>query len=283
MLKLVKGYMMDRTMRLSFNKLAKETFSIDFEDWFQKGYWNDHYIPYSFFDGEKCIANASFNAMKLIMDGKVVQTGQIGTVMTHPEYRGRGLAQMLIEKILEDYSDQCDLFFLCAEEKASSLYKRCGFQYRQENNYLIDAGQYEKREHPLESLHLTPEQFMEIKRTSQPLSQKLSAVDDIHVAMFYYNLGFDKMIYEAETDVYAIYEIDGNTLYLYDVYSLNQVDLEKLIPQITPGFIEIIHCLFTPEDSVKGLEIKPGTSEWMQKALKNEIPEGYKIPEISKT
>ena len=44
MLTFVKDYKKDDGLRQSFDALAKKTFGISFEDWYQNGCWDDNYI-----------------------------------------------------------------------------------------------------------------------------------------------------------------------------------------------------------------------------------------------
>lgn len=44
---MVKNYKENEALRLSFNGLAGKTFGLDFEDWYQNGFWKENYIPYS--------------------------------------------------------------------------------------------------------------------------------------------------------------------------------------------------------------------------------------------
>ena len=45
-LKLQKNIKNDSYLRRSFFQLAKNTFDLSFEQWYQNGYWTDSYIPY---------------------------------------------------------------------------------------------------------------------------------------------------------------------------------------------------------------------------------------------
>ncbi|GIP11098.1 hypothetical protein J1TS5_32680 [Paenibacillus macerans] len=96
--------------RASFNRLSKLVFSIDFEAWYQKGAWDDRYICHSIVSGDQIIANVSVSKMDLFINGESKWALQIGTVMTHPEHRGKGLSKQLMEYVLDAYEDTCDLF-----------------------------------------------------------------------------------------------------------------------------------------------------------------------------
>lgn len=38
---IIKNYRDNKELRQSFNELARQTFDIDFEDWYQNGFWSD--------------------------------------------------------------------------------------------------------------------------------------------------------------------------------------------------------------------------------------------------
>lgn len=84
---MIKDYKDDINLRLSFNELAGKVFSIDFERWYQLGFWNNQYVCYSFTDHDQVIANVSVSKMNIILNGKKIRAIQIGTVMTHPDHR----------------------------------------------------------------------------------------------------------------------------------------------------------------------------------------------------
>jgi predicted N-acetyltransferase YhbS len=70
---------------------------VDFEKWYQFGFWNNTYVCYSYIDQNEVIANVSVNKLDILIDGKESKTLQIGTVMTRPDYRGNGLSKSLME------------------------------------------------------------------------------------------------------------------------------------------------------------------------------------------
>jgi len=46
-MQVIKDYRNDTKLRTSFNELAGKTFGLNFEDWYQNGYWTDRYNPHS--------------------------------------------------------------------------------------------------------------------------------------------------------------------------------------------------------------------------------------------
>ena len=83
----VKDYRDDKNLRTRLNDLTDKTYGFNFKEWYEAGYWEEVYIPYSLLDGDKLIANASVSIMKMNVLGKKKNYIQIGTVMTVNEYK----------------------------------------------------------------------------------------------------------------------------------------------------------------------------------------------------
>lgn len=135
MFELVKDYRDNQLLRKSFNQLAIKTFGLDFEDWYQNGYWGETYIPYSILYGNEIIANVSVNIMDFMLHKEVKQYVQLGTVMTDERYRGQGLAKRLIKEIEKDYNDKVDGYYLFANDSVLDFYPKFGYEKNIEYQY----------------------------------------------------------------------------------------------------------------------------------------------------
>ncbi len=111
-----KAYRNDEALRKSFNDLATLVFGINFEEWHQ------------YVDGRKLIANVSVNVLDFVVNGEEKRAIQIGTVMTHPEYRNRGLSKRLMHKVLEAYENRYDFMYLFANQNVLDFYPKFGFK-----------------------------------------------------------------------------------------------------------------------------------------------------------
>lgn len=136
-MELVSDYMREDTMRHALNELTRKTFFFDFEDWVTGGYFEGDYIPYSFIEDGKIIANVSANRMTFLQNGVERNYIQIGTVMTDEAYRRQGLARKLIEHVVKQYKDSCDGFYLFANLDALDFYDKCGFSRETEYQYIM--------------------------------------------------------------------------------------------------------------------------------------------------
>lgn len=56
--------------------------------------------------------------MTILINKKEYNAIQIGTVMTHPDYRMQGLSRKLIDHIIAKYEHEYDFLYLFANERA---------------------------------------------------------------------------------------------------------------------------------------------------------------------
>ncbi len=73
-------------------------------------------------DGDKIISHVGLYPSKIIVEGATLTVGSIGSVCTHPEYRGKGIASRILDVVEENARrDGLDLLLVSGER---SLYLR---------------------------------------------------------------------------------------------------------------------------------------------------------------
>ncbi|MBO1265704.1 GNAT family N-acetyltransferase [Proteiniclasticum sp. SCR006] len=281
---LVSNYKEDPVLRKSFAALAKETFGIDFEKWHAAGGWNKNYIPYSFCSEDRIIANVSVSTMKVLVESEMHKAVQIGTVMTEPSHRGKGLAGTLLRHVLEEHEDSCDFFFLAADEKAVPLYARCGFHPVKSFRFIVDPSLYRKSGPSPVQVRMTMDELMKHKRESLPLQAKVAALGEEHILAFYYVHGFDECIHRLSDDLLVLMEMEENDLHLYDVFSRKAYRLEEILERIIPKHAERVICHFAPQGKLKGLSLEEDSDAgWMIRSSASlSLPDAFTFPDISK-
>jgi ribosomal protein S18 acetylase RimI-like enzyme len=229
-LRMVSHYRDQEGLRLSFNRLAQLTFGINFEAWYQKGAWDDSYTCYSFADGEEIVANVSVTAMTVLLNGNEVPALQIGTVMTHPDYRGLGLFKKLMEEALAA-SGQPDnsLVVLYANESVITLYPKLGFKRSPFYRYETDV----ELSKPVGSPHLRKldvareEDWALLLRLAQgrgPLPSQCSASGSSSIFLWHcLNTFPDALYYAEDRELLLVYKWTEEKFDLMDVVSSRPV------------------------------------------------------------
>ena len=133
---IVKNIRDDAGLRSSFNRLAEKTFELNFENWYQNGYWKDNYIPYAAVREGQVVANVSVNPMAFSENGVTRHYIQLGTVMTDPAFRGQGLCRLLMEAVEKDWADRVEAIYLFSNDTVLDFYPRFGFRRVPESRFF---------------------------------------------------------------------------------------------------------------------------------------------------
>ncbi|EKO16810.1 hypothetical protein LEP1GSC082_1083 [Leptospira kirschneri str. H2] len=76
-----KNYREEEKLREAFFQFTpKALYGADFRLWYQLGFWENSYIPYSFFKNEIMVSNASVCEMRIILNGQEFDAVQLATV-----------------------------------------------------------------------------------------------------------------------------------------------------------------------------------------------------------
>lgn len=260
---LVSDYKHNETVRESFFELAREVFSLNFQEWYDRGCWNDNYICYSYVDRDRVIANASVNKMVVVSHGKEYKAIQVGTVMTHPDYRQQGLAAKLMRHILATYEKDYDFMYLFANETVLDFYPKFGFERVEESSFTLPVANLKRQKiepsSPLRKLNTDNEvDFALMKDFASkriPVSSVVSVKNDAHLVMFYFILAFpDAIWYCEEVDMIVLMNEEEQQLHLYDLISKKEIDIEPILRRLVSPNTETIHFYFTPDFDCPGIQ-----------------------------
>ncbi|MDO5517721.1 MAG: GNAT family N-acetyltransferase [Clostridium sp.] len=255
-----KGYRDDDKLRKSFNKLAQKTFGINFEIWYDSGYWKESYIPYSIIDEGRVVANVSVNIICLNILGEEKSCIQLGTVMTDENYRERGLSRFLIEKIIDEWKDQSDMIYLFANDTVLDFYPKFGFEKEGEyifyklmdsdsgKNNILDKKSEGKSYKKLNMDYKNDRDFLCKKILSSSVNSKLSMINGTDLIMFYcISLMKENIYYFKDIDTIVIAEVEGDNLIIDAVYSDVEADLDNIIERIADKNTRRVILGFTPK------------------------------------
>ncbi|MGM0884974.1 MAG: GNAT family N-acetyltransferase [Bacillota bacterium] len=248
--------------RASFNRLSRLVFGIDFEAWFQKGCWDDRYICHSIVSDNEIISNISVSKMDLVINGVTRKAIQIGTVMTHPEHRGKGLSKQLMKYVLETYENTCDLLFLFANSTVLDFYPKFGFETLPEFQFFIDVNVSLTKEVSLDRLISSREEdwnlIKHMIQSRRPVSQRFGVINNQGLFNFYAINVFPECLFYSKTDdAIIVFENEGELLHLYDVVSEKQIDIGDLISRISTKQTRKIRFHFTPDQLIDKAYMEP--------------------------
>lgn len=240
-MELISGYMRDEQLRHALNELTAKTFGFDFEGWVTGGYFEGDYIPYSFIENGKILANVSANIMKFDQNGRQKNYIQLGTVMTDEPHRRQGLAGSLIMHVIEKYKDS-DGIYLFGNLDSLGFYRKTGFKEGLEYSCSVKK-EFLPKGNKSGFVPVSPEdsamkeRYMDAVRNSA-VNSSLEQMNKFGLQMFYTS-GLDGVSYAEDLDCFIVSEKDGDTLLLNSVISKNTLSLKDVLDRLEGGMAEI--------------------------------------------
>lgn len=249
---LIYDYKDNEIYRHSFNKLSKMVFGIDFENFYQSGAWNDRYVCYSYIDKSAIIANVSVSKLDLIINGEKMKALQIGTVMTHPEYRGRGLAGKLMKYVLDKYEDEYEIIYLFANDSVLDFYPKYGFKPLKQSQFTTNTNVALSNINQIRKLDVMKNDDLKIIQKlaaeRRPVSKTLGVDSSYHLLMFYCLYVFREAIYYLDSlDTIVIYNNNNGVINIYDIVSREKSDFKDIISRISSDKEQKVVFHFTPD------------------------------------
>ena len=243
-MKFLCNYMDKAEYRCLLSEMTGEIFGFFFEDWYNAGYFEGAYIPYSFVENGKIISNASANIMRFVQNGEEKRYIQIGTVMTRPEYRNRGLARELIQRIINDYAEYSDGFYLYGNLNAVNFYAKLGFQRLDQWRWSTECREIRKESACFVKVEETMRSgYVAALKTAveNPVFDHLNRAS----LQLFYTGNLENVYFQPELNAYIVYSVDKRTLYLDSVISDREVPTIEILKRINEEFDTVI-LGFTP-------------------------------------
>jgi GNAT superfamily N-acetyltransferase len=239
--------------RRSLNRLTRQTYGFDFEEWYRQGYWGDGYRPYSFLHNNEIIANVSANPIDFLIDGRLHHVLQIGTVMTDHAYRRRGLSRILLQTVLSEYEASCEMIYLYANDTVLDFYPRFGFTEAEEYIHTKYFREQEKKL-PVRKLDMLKEAdralVLRLVMNTKPYS-KYAMVDNPGLVMFYLTSFLaEEIYYMEELNLVAVAAYEEDNLLLTDLFCEKEVDMDTVINALVNKPEMKVTLGFTPADTV---------------------------------
>lgn len=247
-MQIIKHYRTDDALRRSFNALAEATFGLNFENWYQNGFWGDSYEPYSVVEDGKIVANVSLNRTDMVIGGQRKRLYQLGTVMTAPEYRNRGYIRALMAEIEQNTAD-ADGIYLFANDSVLDFYPKFGFTRGAEYVYSREVSTVG----PCRMVNIPMDGPADWDRLAQAMGRSTfrggcDMVDNPGLIFFYVSQFMRGCVFhDATLDAWVIAEREGDSLVIHNVFSANPITLDDVIGAFGGG-IRAVTLGFTPAD-----------------------------------
>ena len=236
-MKMLRKYMHNTVFRYELNAMTRRTFGFDFENWMQNGFRAEEYIPYSFEEKGRIVANVSVNWMFFNKNGEEQLCFQLGTVMEDKAYRSRGLIWQLMERILERYDGIEAGIYLFGNLGALDFYRKLGFRELLQYEYTLKPGAVKptgKPFRPAKKDALALRERYEHAVRNGAVFASLEQKNRCGLQMFY-TAGLDNIWYSDDLDCFVVLEEEKNVLILAGVAAERKIPLERILSRLEIG------------------------------------------------
>lgn len=239
----------DAALQAAFCDYVPQVFRrADFRRWRDWGEWDDDYRAYAVLEDGRVVANASVMRMRLRLDGREVTAFQLGAVGCVPSHRGRGLSRGVMSAALEACGDAPVLLF--ANPNVRQFYPRFGFQPWLQTHFAAEHEAVPEGP-PAPTLDLEEAavraRFAALSREGLPSTERFGARGYATAASWLVANRFARPLRELGPDTWVSASVEGDTLYLDDVFARQPFDLRASLPRLIDRPIRSIRFGFTPE------------------------------------
>ena len=246
-MEIIHGYRDNKALRDSFNQLAEQTFGLNFEGWYQNGFWGDNYDPHSIVIDGRVVSNVSVNRTDLVIGGKRHRILQLGTVMTDPAYRGRGYGRAIMEYIEKEYAD-ADGIYLFGNDGVVDYYPRFGFRPGAEHAYrkaVSQTGERRAEQVVMDNADAWARLAAAMEKSS--FREGCRMVDNPGLIFFYVSQFMQEAVYYIpELDAWVIAEPEEGVLTIHNIFADKAVTVDQVAAAFG-GSVQEIALGFAPE------------------------------------
>ena len=246
----------DEKLLESFLDLVHLVFGLDLKTWNERGFWQDDYIPYCAVEDGRVVANVSVNVCNFKYRTRIRHLAQLGTVMTDPDFRGRGYIGQIMNRVLNDCNRSFEGTFLYAEGHMKDFYEKYGFSrtYEYRCTKKVNITTLRSVENiPMETKDDWDRMVDIILRRGQYGERVMMGNPGLF--MFYLSDSMTGNVYYVpSSEAYVVASESEGELNLYAVFSSETVSLGDIITSFGNS-TERVNLCFMPENNT-GFELK---------------------------
>ena len=107
-----------------------------FSAWGARGGWVDGYDVFAVVVDDQVVSTVGRQSMRYMINGEARSGYQIGAVATHADHRNRGLARLLMNKVLDELDAPDQPVILFANSSVLDFYPRFGFRRLAQTGFI---------------------------------------------------------------------------------------------------------------------------------------------------
>jgi predicted N-acetyltransferase YhbS len=260
-----------------------------FSDWAARGGWGDGYDVFAMVVDDQIVSTVGRTTMRYVINGEARNGYQLGAVATHPDHRNRGLARLLMEKVLSELDTPDQPVILFANPSVLDLYPRFGFRRLAQTDFF---GHFDLR--PAGTLAPSLDLASPTDRAwlsdhcarASAIGQRFAA-RDYYPPLLFALTRRPRTVFRLDSfGAVVIAQQDGDRLLIEDLLATRPFSLTDALPHVCSQPVRMIEFGFHPETWCPDAESKAfdddGSTLFVRGAAA-EVKEPVRFPDLAQT
>jgi predicted N-acetyltransferase YhbS len=248
----------DTQLHEAFYRFVAQAFSdVGFALWAERGGWDDSFTVFALVEDDEIVSTIGRTAMRLVIDGTLVDAYQLASVATRPDRRGQGNLRRLMEHILSlpPLDDRPVILF--GNPDVVDFYPRFGFERLAQSSFTLPhLARTNPKPPAVRNLDVAQP---DDRALLAALCLRARSTSDDFSARDYYPILLWHLTYrplaavrlDAEDAVVVVSQEEGR-LVIHDILAQAAFDLTGIIDLVAPGPFDGVEFRFNPENWIGG-------------------------------
>jgi predicted N-acetyltransferase YhbS len=260
-----------------------------FSAWGARGGWVDGYDVFAVVVDDQVVSTVGRQTMRYVINGKERNGYQIGAVATHADHRNRGLARLLMNKVLGELDAPDQPVILFANSSVLDFYPRFGFRRLAQSGFIghIDV-------HPAGTLAPSLDLARPTDRAwladhcarASAIGQGFTA-RDYYPTMLFHLTRQSRIAFRLDPfGAVVIVKQDGDRLLIEDLLATRPFRLTDALPHVCAQPVRTLEFGFHPEawwPNAESRVLDDGGSPLFARGAAVEVEEPIRFPDLAHT
>lgn len=264
-----------------------------FSAWGARRGWIDGYDVFAVVVDDQIVSTVGRQSMRYVINGKERNGYQIGAVATHPDHRHRGLARLLMNKILSELDAPDQPVILFANSSVLDFYPRFGFRRLAQSRFVghVDVRPAGTLAPVLDLARPTDRAWLADHCAKAGAIGQRFAARDYYPTMLFHLTRQPRMTFRLDSlGAVVIVQQDGDRLLIEDLLATRPFSLREALPQVCAQPVTTLEFGFHPEAWWPDAEsqaldqaLDQGASPLFARGAATEVEAPIRFPDLAQT
>lgn len=260
-----------------------------FFDWGARRGWVEGYDVFAIVVDDQIVSTVGRQSMRYMINGEARNGYQIGAVATHPDHRNRGLARLLMKKVLSELDAPNQPVILFANPNVLDFYPRFGFRKLAQTGFIghVDLRPAGTRAPTLDVALPTDRAYLADHCARAGAIGHGFAAYDYYPTLLFHLTRQPRMIFRLdEFGAVVIARQDGDRLLIEDLLATRSFSLMDALPGVCTQPVRTVEFSFHPEawwPDAESQVFDDCESPFFVRGAAAEVKEPVRFPDLAHT